>query len=452
MAKDGNNELSDLFKQALDDEETRHASGAGAKSGKPSGPANKTKPPAKVNTPAARAPTAALPTTAPSKSAISSPTLPATGLVSETPQRALKPTPRGPSQLEGLVAIPKSEANTVGRVGAYEPSKSSGRPTRAPVPSSIRGGTPKDPEVSIPPQTSNPPSTARTGSPSATIPPTSRNSLVPGAGGTGSIPAQNRNRTNASEIRGKPASELTVPPGEMVGESLDHKGRSRPMYAPRTPRPQQKRMNPALDLLLGLFPGARLMARERVASGLAYSIVGLFALMPALVVAISWSARKAAITKLSIDPTWLVLHAALAVISVLLYELVRSASSMNGVGGGVRISRWLAALLFPSLLIVLVGPRLVELAPQAVEPAWLVAIPMLAAGILASVDAARAKNEVDPSRRITGLVALFLGIALVGGLLGLAISVDLNATLATEAQKAGFVKLPQLVRAVRFGT
>ena len=38
---------------------------------------------------------------------------------------------------------------------------------------------------------------------------------------------------------------------------------------------------------------------------------------------------------------------------------------------------------------------------------------------------------------------------MVGGLLALALSVELNASVAKRAESAGFVKLPLIVRAVR---
>lgn len=440
MAKDSNNDLADLFKAALDDEETRHASGNGRppKAAAPSG--NRTKPPAKVNSAAARAPTAALPA---KPSIAPSPADTADPIIPPAVTRPTKPSLRAPSrsELEGLVAIPRSEANTVGRVNAYEgkaPQRSTPSVSIPPRPQS------KDADATqqtLPPQgatpKATPANTTKTPAPS-----------MAKSTGTMSLPPSGRKGTNASEIRGRPANELTLPPGD-ASEQLDHKGRSRPIYAPRTPRPSQKRVKPGLDFLLGLFPGARLMADEQVGGGLAYALIGLLSLLPAVVVSISWSARAQAVTKLNMDPSWLVLHAGAAILSVLLYELVRSASSMNVDRGRVRPSRWLAALFLPSVAVVLVGPGLVGLAPGPVEAAWLVAIPLAAISIVAAVDAIRARTETDAGRRSTGLTALFLGLSLVGGLLVLALSMELNASLAKRAENAGFVKLPLIVRAVR---
>jgi len=441
VGKDGNNDLADLFKAALDDEETRHASGNGRppKAAAPGG--NRTKPPAKVNSAAARAPTAALP----SKPSVA-PSDPAEPMIPAAVTRPTKPQLRAPSrsEMEGLVAIPRSEANTVGRVNAYE--------AKAPKPTSPSVSMPprsvsRDADATqqtLPPQGAAPKPTPANKTPSATMPPLAKST------GTMSLPPSGRKGTNASEIRGRPANELTLPPGGGdASEQLDHKGRSRPIYAPRTPRPSQKRVKPGLDVLLGLFPGARLMAEEKVGGGLAYALIGLLSLLPAVVVTISWSARAQAVNKLHMDPGWLVLHGAAAVLSVLLYELVRSASSQNVDRGRVRLSRWLAALFLPSLAVVLLGPGLVGFAPGPVEAAWLVAIPLAAISIVAAVDAIRARTELDAGRRSTGLTALFLGLSLVGGLLTLALSVELNASLAKRAENAGFVKLPLIVRAVR---
>lgn len=441
MAKDSNNDLADLFKAALDDEETRHASGNGRapKAAAPGG--NRTKPPAKVNSAAARAPTAALPA---KPSIAPSPADTADPIIPPAVTRPTKPSLRSPSrsELEGLVAIPRSEANTVGRVNAYEGKGQQQRST---------------PSVSIPPRSvsKDPDATQQTLPPQGVTPKAAPASAtktpapsMPKSTGTMSLPPSGRKGTNASEIRGRPANELTLPPGD-ASEQLDHKGRSRPIYAPRTPRPSQKRTKPGLDFLLGLFPGARLMADEQVGAGLAYALIGLLSLLPAVVVSISWSARAQAVTKLNMDPSWLVLHAGAALVSVLLYELVRSASSMNVDRGRVRASRWLAALFLPSVAAVLMGPGLVGLAPGPVEAAWLVAIPLAAISVVAAVDAVRARTETDAGRRSTGLTALFLGLSLVGGLLALALSVELNASVAKRAESAGFVKLPLIVRAVR---
>jgi hypothetical protein len=252
------------------------------------------------------------------------------------------------------------------------------------------------------------------------------------------------------EIRGKPAHELNVPVEPT--EELDHKGRSKPLYARRTKRPEVYKPPPLVDFALGLFPGARLMAREKVVSGLSFAVIGLFALLPALIVLGSWAGKVASFDRLYIDHRWLFAHAAVAVIGLLTFELLRFASSMDRIKGHLRATRGLAALLLPSLVVAVFAPMVVSYAPSLFESAWLVGLGTTIVGLLAFVDCLPAKEgESSGGGRRTMITAIVIGVALLAGLGLLSIGVDTSVALERSASDAGFQIVPKILRALRLG-
>src|SRR5688572_463043 len=70
---------------------------------------------------------------------------------------------------------------------------------------------------------------------------------------------------------------------------IDHKGRSKPLYKRRSKRPPRPsaRWRPGAfsKLMLGVFPGVRLMALESVPDGLPYAIIGTLALIASVLLA-----------------------------------------------------------------------------------------------------------------------------------------------------------------------
>jgi hypothetical protein len=360
---------------------------------------------------AARAATTALPSSSPAPSLSSArPQAPAS--------RVVEP--------DGLTAIPRSEAMTLDRVAQYKPPAARGSAPAAPA-------------------SPSPASAATSGPIAPSMRPAARLSMPPVEGARASLPPTQRSKT--AEIRGRPADELSI---DTAAEQLDHKGRSRPIFAPRTPRPQVKRLHPATELLAGLFPGARLMARERVAAGLAYAIVGGLSLLPALLVLLGWSERTTSIQKLSLTPAWTALHAGVLVASVVLFELVRCLSALDPSRRHVRVSRTLAALGLPAIVVVLGGPSVVAALPGVVEPVWLMAVPLMLLAGVATVDVLT-RPEASASHR----PALVAGAAVLASVvvvaLVLVISMDTRGGLVRRATEAGFTRLPELLRALSVG-
>lgn len=369
--------------------------------------------------------TGSMPTLSPAAARAATTALPSSAAPSLSSARPQAPASRV-IEPDGLTAIPRSEAMTLDRVAQYKPPAARGSAPAAPAspsPASPASSGPIAPSTRPPARLSMPPVDA----PRPSLPPTQR--------------------SKTAEIRGRPADELSI---DTAAEQLDHKGRSRPIFAPRTPRPQVKRLHPAVELLAGLFPGARLMARERVAAGLAYAIVGGLALLPALLVLLGWSERTTSVQKLSLTPAWTALHAGVLVASVVLFELVRCLSALDPSRRHVRVSRTLAALGLPAMVVVLGGPSVVAALPEVVEPVWLLAVPLVLMAGVATVDVLT-RPEASASHRpalvaSAAVLASVLVVALV-----LVVSMDTRGGLVRRATEAGFTRLPELLRALSVG-
>src|SRR5262249_41979635 len=129
-------------------------------------------------------------------------------------------------------------ANTDGKSGARKlptmpPPPSSSPPARTTIPPSGASPVPKSPVTGTTP--------SRT-----TIPPM-------GASKGQATPLPKR----ADQIRG--VSKIERIDYDLEDPLIDHKGRSRPLYKPRSKRPNVWKPSKPVRVLLGLFPGARVM-------------------------------------------------------------------------------------------------------------------------------------------------------------------------------------------------
>jgi hypothetical protein len=254
-----------------------------------------------------------------------------------------------------------------------------------------------------------------------------------------------------TEIRGRPANELSaeISIDPDLQDHLDHKGRSKPLYARRSmrPPPGARRLHPALDFVLGFFPGARMMAREQVVAGLAYAAIGLLCLIPGLLVTASWSTRRAQIEALGIDAQWLLPQAILVISSVVLFELLRFVSSMDRIRGRLRTARALASLALPALAVVLGGPAVIALGPGIIEPLWLGAWLVAMTALIAAADCLPTRSEEEASggwKLALGGAATFVVLALIG--LGvLLLKPATTSAIRSAASEAGFQIVPQLL-------
>lgn len=356
----------------------------------------------------------------------------------------------------GIVAIPRSEAHTLGRVRAVDPTAPrrdaaaslppvvSSRPSQPSAPAEpSRRPAPTTGPVSVPPSLRGAPQSgpASRASPEATLP--------PGTGRirTSELPRQSEapRSSKASEIRGTPSAELTLPP-ELMAEQLDHKGRSKPMYAPRTPRPTAKRLRPELELLLGLFPGANDLVRERVAHGLVTLTIAILALLPAAFVLTSWSARLRVGRELDVDPMIVALQAGAAIASLALFEALRAVSGESAERGAPPLGRVLGVLFLPSLATLLLAPGVARAGAGVAEPFWLLAWVGLVFGVLGGAEALGPRIDRDRPHLFTAVSGGAIGLALVAGLGALAFSAELNRAAAIALEQWGFADVPRLVR------
>ncbi len=246
--------------------------------------------------------------------------------------------------------------------------------------------------------------------------------------------------------RGRQSLELVDHGDEPL---IDHKGRTKPLYKRRTKRPprSQKRWRPGAftKLLLGTFPGARLIVLESVNGGLPYAIVGLLALIATVFLATRVGVTMESLRILAIEPYWFLIHAAALVVAVAIYELARMGASLEERTDKPRAARAAAALVLPTLLITIGAPKLVPLHPRLVEATWLGATVLLLGVLPATIrcvfDFGRL-FETPRARLLAGLAcALIVGIALATAL-GID---DARRAIASAAASAGFEILPKLL-------
>jgi hypothetical protein len=260
-----------------------------------------------------------------------------------------------------------------------------------------------------------------------------------------------RSKAAASEIRGTPAAELTLPP-ELMAEQLDHKGRSKPLYAPRTPRPTARRLRPEVELLLSLFPGARDLVRERVPHGLVTLTIAILALLPAAFVLTSWSTRLRVGRELDVDPMIVALQAGAAIASLALFEALRAISGESAERGAPPLGRVLGVLFLPSLATLLLAPGVARAGAGVAEPFWLLAWVGLVLGVLGGAEALGPRIDRDRPHFFTALSGGLLGAAFVAGLGALALSAELNRAASTTLEHWGFADVPRLVRGLHLPT
>ncbi len=230
---------------------------------------------------------------------------------------------------------------------------------------------------------------------------------------------------------------------------IDHKGRTKPLYKRRTkrpPRPPKRwRPNSFTKLLLGIFPGMRLMVLESWTDGLPYAIVGMLSLLAGVLLASRFNVTSETLRILAIRPHWFLVHAAALIVAVAVYELARMGASLEETLDRPKAARAASALLLPSALIVLFAPRLIALYPRLVEATWLAAIVLvlgsLPAAIRCVIDPGRL-FESGRARMIAGvLTALVFGVA-IATVLGID---DARRAVASAAANAGFEILPKLL-------
>ncbi|MCK6549062.1 hypothetical protein L6R52_24675 [Myxococcota bacterium] len=282
---------------------------------------------------------------------------------------------------------------------------------------------------------------AKTLPPGASLPPTPASSLpTHGPGAQGPM----KRKVSGHE---QPRTNLKLIDYANDEPLVDHKGRSRPMYEPRTPRPRSWRPSRPIRLLLGLMPGTRVMALESPRDGLPYLVLGLLALLPALFLVIGWPRTVAQLHSLAFDDRWMLAHAALVVVLLVVFEGLRLASFFEEHTGSLKAPRVLAALLLPSIAIAWKAPELVGIWPQLVEASWFASIVLAIGGLAGTVwcvgDGTLSTPRSRMVFRIVGLVVLIAAIAAV--VVTEPFGEATLRSLAAYARASGFRTLPGLL-------
>ncbi len=246
----------------------------------------------------------------------------------------------------------------------------------------------------------------------------------------------------ANSRGGRQIEMIEYPPGE---EIIDHKGRSRPLYKPSTPRPSEWRPGRLSRVVLGWLPGLRLMATKSVPAGLPYALLGLVSGLGALLVLLNWTLAADTLRELRIHPRWILIRGTALLVLVCVYELLRLGATLEENRRPPLGARVLAALAAPALVVIVGAPMIMSASPRLLESAWFAAlvvgfgaIPAAVACVFDKLNAA----SLSRFRIVAGLTLVFL-IALAVFLP--AFGLPLFSGLEGAARAAGFRVLPSLI-------
>lgn len=332
------------------------------------------------------------------------------------------------------MALPFDPAPTKSPNATLPPSRSVAQQAALPKPGLSGAAIPAAPSRSM---------SSELGARSAkTLPPSSGPSSSLPTSGPGVAPM--KRKTSGPE---QPRTNLKLIDYSNDEPLFDHKGRSRPMYVPRSPRPKSWHPSRPIRLLLGLMPGTRVMALESPRDGLPYLVLGLLALLPALFLVIGWPRTVAQLHALAFDDRWVLAHAGLVVGLLVVFEGLRLASYFEEHTGGLKAPRALAALLLPAAAIVWKGPELVGIWPQLVEATWFASVILAIGGVAGTVwcvgDGTLASPRGRLVFRIVGAVALVALVAFV--VVTEPFAEATLRSLAAYARASGFRTLPALL-------
>lgn len=361
----------------------------------------------------------------------------------------------------------RDELEDLFRAAAEDPSlgearpqakKGSGAPTK-PSAASIRGGVPSEPKAPavtkasteekrnappIPSQEPSRSSVSRGGRPAEIA----NEKTIPLPAAIAAPPSSIGTKRSAKPVKPLPQRKnlelIDYAPDEPM---LDHRGRAKPLYKTKTPRPESWHPSKPVRLLLGLLPGARVMALESLSEGWAFSLLGVLTLLPALFMIVNWSATRNTIRMFSMDERVVLGHAAAIVALLFSYELLRLGSFLEERTNALKLPRVLATLTVPALAILFMGPDILPAWPRLVEALWCAALVAAMGGIAGSVwcimDGTLSTPRATMIFRGLG-AALLIALIAVGMMTG-TFSASTLRMLACAAQEAGFRVLPRLL-------
>ena len=229
-------------------------------------------------------------------------------------------------------------------------------------------------------------------------------------------------------------------------DAYDARGRARPIYGSRSPRPPEVwHPGPWAQLIMGLVPGVRSLASGHIRRGAPYTVLGLCTVIGALLLLASYSTSIETLHNLRIQPRFILVHAASIWLLVAAYEFLRLGAALEEHSNYVsRAPRLLAAMWLPAFLLTTVGPSFVTYAPHLLESVWFASIVVLAgatpAVLWCTLDDFLNDANWHPAFRL-GITLWCVGLlfAAIGFVAGL------GHAWAPSALEAGFQVLPRLL-------
>lgn len=223
---------------------------------------------------------------------------------------------------------------------------------------------------------------------------------------------------------------------------FDHKGRSRPIYERRS-GVGPGRTGRWTRLLLGLWPGLRIMSQQSVAAGAPYAVLGVLLISQAVLLASSWPVMEEAIVRYRARESVLLVPAGLIFASVMAFELLRLGTAHPR--ASPRWSRRLASLLLPCAGWCAAAPGLAPLAPRWVEASAFAAAVLAGAALSAAfacvveVLAVASPRRRRWTRRAYGVMAALTGLTLA------VLTFVPHPEAAERARGAGMIVLAHLL-------
>lgn len=212
-------------------------------------------------------------------------------------------------------------------------------------------------------------------------------------------------------------SELPLgPDGQPL---IDHRGRSKPLYKPKRPRPESFRPSPWLTVVLDFIPGAWFITKKnKIVVGLSYLLAGVLALIPGIVALTGFHRMVGMVERLGFREYWILAYALIPLASASAFETLR----LLALRGRRRkepqpYARLLSALFLPSLLLVIGLPGIIDVEPAILRPLWYAGVIL---GVTATLGAARhILFDLGLTKDAQRIVLFSLGFALLVGAIAL---------------------------------
>lgn len=205
------------------------------------------------------------------------------------------------------------------------------------------------------------------------------------------------------------------------GSPIDHRGRSRPLYTPRSKTPRPQALKGRDKLIYGLFPGLRVMATEGFSAGGPVAGLALLVIGVGIFLFTSLDVTLEVLKRVDARPEVALIQIGLWVLAVTVFELLRLGSSGFERSRGPRAPRALATVLLPALALGYASMTSASLAPRLTEAtfvtAFVLALGSLPAAVYCAIEVLMAPSEarrraergwVGAAGAVSGLVLVWL--------------------------------------------